>query len=238
MKFSKYLYYHPISCIFKRALLLVFLLLYGYGKATDEWDELLGGPTNSLLVIIIVITYPIFYLFWLPWVLYHLVLLIGSPKEVWQRMFENTFFTLDKLIPDLVYSKGELIVNYIYIGIPFFLFCVIYIGLVILLVPLWYFIFSPIGYGVFGIALNVSFHFPSTTSLEIEDRIDRTHRVGTFIHVYVECLPLIIISAVHVGIVGNTWYGILLLVLSIINFVVDCYTAIKNLFCNNDIIGV
>ena len=209
-----------------------------YGNSTKEWDELLGGPTNFLIVIIIIITYPVFYLFWLPYVLFHLIRAVGSPWEVWQKLFDNSPLTLDKLIPDLVETRCELFINHLYVGIPFYLFCIIYIGFVIFLLPLWYFIFSPLGYGVLGVALNVSFHFPSVTSYEIEDRIERTYGMGTFIHVYVVCLPMFILSAVHVGVVGATWYNILLLVITIVNFAVDCYTAIRDAFFDIPIVGI
>lgn len=202
---------------------------YIYGRSTGGWDDLLGGTGFACLVLVIVITYPIFYLFWLPIVLFHLVMLIGSPWQVWQRAFQNGPMTLDKLIPSLAESRAQLVLCYLYIGFPFWLFCVLYIGAIVLLSPVFYFLFSPMGYSTFGIVLHVSLRFPSTIEYDIKERIEKSYRWGVFVHVYALCLPLIIISAISVALRGVTWWAVLLLVMSLLNFLVDFVTCIINL---------
>ena len=212
-----------------------FIQFFAYGRVTGEWEELLGRSGKACLVLSIVLTYPIFYLFWLPYVLYHMVINIGSPWEVWQRIFDGKALSLEKLIPDLVENKCELVLNYLYIGLPWVIFTLIYIGIIIFLTPFWYFILSPIGYGVLGIVLNVSLRFPSTTSDEIEYRLDRSYRLGTLVHVYGQCLPMLILAIVHIIVVGTKWYNILLICAAGLNFVVDCFTSIYDYFCSDDL---
>ncbi|EAY08704.1 hypothetical protein TVAG_079640 [Trichomonas vaginalis G3] len=205
-----------------------------YGRVTGGWDDLFGASGFAILIIIIVITYPIFYLFWLPIVLYHLVMLIGCPWQLWQRRFQNGCMTLDKLIPSLADSTASLVLCYIYIGIPFWFFCVIYIGSIIILSPVFYFLFSPMGYSTFGIVLHVSLRFPTTLEFDIKERVEKTYRFGVFFHVYLTCLPMVIISAVSVALNGVTWWAILMLVLAGLNFLVDCVTSIINLAKRDD----
>lgn len=212
-----------------------FIQFFAYGRVTGEWDALLGKSEKACLVLTIVLTYPIFYLFWLPYVLYHMVMNIGSPWEMWQRMFDGKALSLDKIIPDLVENKCQLALNYLYIGLPWIIFTIIYIGIVIFLAPFWYFIFSPIGYGVFGIVLNVSLRFPSTSGEEIEERLDNSYRLGTLVHVYAVCLPMLILSIVHLAVVGAKWFNVLLLCAAGVNFIVDCFTAVRDYFCSNDL---
>jgi hypothetical protein len=61
------------------------------------------------MVAVLVLTYPIFFLFWLPIIIYQFVMLIGSPRVIWERMFEETKMSTELLIPEFNENRSQLI---------------------------------------------------------------------------------------------------------------------------------
>jgi hypothetical protein len=211
------------------------VLFVAYGRSTGGWNELFGRPAG-FLVVTLVITYPIFFLFWLPLVIWQLVMYVGSPKELWQREFQGTVMSIEKLYPDYVNNQCQRYLRFIYIGIPFVLFSIIVIILIIALTPLWYFLFSPLGLGTCGVALHISLHFPHSTEGDFVERIETSARLGIFFHVWLLALPFAVFALVHLIIVGVTWYGILLAICALLQFAVDVGPGTKG-FCQSPHMG-
>lgn len=198
-----------------------FFLFLAYAKSTNGLFDLFGSSFNTFLIIIIIITYPIFFLFWLPYIIYQLLVYAGTPKAIWEKIFAGTFFSLENLYPEFCSNTCQLVGRYIYIGFPFFLFALIYICIIIFLSPLWYYVLSPIGFGTLGICLHVSLRFPHSTEFDLVQRTQKSYTLGIFVHTYAIALPCIILGACYVAFVGSRWHAIFLLVMTCLHFAVD-----------------
>jgi hypothetical protein len=208
------------------------LLFLAYGYSTGGWGLFLGLESR-ILVFCLILTYPIFYLFWLPFVIYQLLLTIGTPRAIWERMFMGTALSTELFHPDFNFSGCERAVRFIYIGIPFVLFSLIIICLLVLLSPLWYFILSPLGFGTFGICLHLALHFPHSMEMDIIERIGLAYKWGVFVHVWTLALPFALIAILHLVIVGITWFGCLLAITTLMQFLIDVVPSTINVLNRN-----
>jgi hypothetical protein len=209
------IYFYYLGCL---------ALFVAYGRSTGGWTQMFGGQVMAL-VIVLVITYPIFYLFWLPLIIYQLLLYVGTPKSVWERMFSETSMSVELLHPEFSYSSCQRFGRIIYIGIPFAFFALAFIVFVVVLTPLWYFILSPMGLGTLGICLHISLHFPHTIETDLLERIAKSYDWGVFIHTYALALPFAVIAIAYLVIVGVRWFAVMLAVLTLLHFVVCCVPA-------------
>lgn len=200
-----------------------------YGKSGGGLSESLRIRGRHFIVILIIISYPVFYLFWLPLVLYNIIFSTNSPRKLWQRIFEDSVLSLEFLIPNYTTDRGSLFLAYLYIGIPFLLFSAVYICIITFLIPFWYYIFSHFGLSTLGICLHVTFHFPNFTTDDLQERIDRSYDTGNFIHVYLMCLPAFILGLISCLVVEPTWHAICLLIASGVNFLLCFYSSLKNI---------
>jgi hypothetical protein len=199
-------------------------LFVAYGRSTGGWTEMFGGQT-MILVVVLVITYPIFYLFWLPLIIYQLLLYVGTPKSVWQRMFDGTSMSIEFLHPEFSYSSCQRFARAVYIGVPFAFFAFAFVVFVVALTPLWYFILSPMGLGTLGICLHISLHFPHTINADLIERITKSYDWGVFVHTYALALPFAIIAIAYLLIVEVSWFAVMLAILTILHFAVCCGPA-------------
>jgi hypothetical protein len=201
------------------------LLFIAYGQSTGGWSEVLGTQA-PWLVAAVVICYPSFYLFWLPFIIYQLLLTIGTPISVWERMFAESAMSTELLHPDFNFSCPQRFARFLYIGIPFVLFAIVFIGFLVILTPLWYFILSPMGFGTLGICLHFSLHFPHSREVDVLERITRTYTWGVFVHVWALALPFAVLAIAYLVMVGTTWFAVTLAVTSLLQFVVDAIPSI------------
>jgi hypothetical protein len=196
------------------------LLFLAYGHSTGGWGVFLGLESR-ILVAALILTYPVFYLFWLPFVIYQLLLTIGTPHAIWERMFAETALSTELLLPDFNFSGLRRAGRFVYIGIPFFVFSLVIVSFLLLLSPLWYFILSPFGFGTFGICLHLALHFPHSLEMDIIERIGPACKWGVFVHVWTLALPFALLGITHLVFVGVTWFGCLLAIATCLQFVVD-----------------
>lgn len=201
------------------------LLFFAYGRSTHGLHDLFGRNSNSVIIIILIVTYPIFFLFWLPYLIYQLLLYSGTPKALWEKVFSDTAFSLENLYPELNKNGCVLFGRYIYIGIPFIIFALIYILIIVFFTPVWYYILSPLGLGTFGICLFVSLRFPHSTESDLNERCQRSYRWGVFIHVYTLALPCVLLSSIYLATAGAHWHAIFMLVCTALHFIVDVVPA-------------
>jgi hypothetical protein len=216
------IFFYYIGCL---------LLFVAYGRSTGGWDVLFGAKVR-VLAGFLVVTYPVFYLFWLPIIIYQLLLYVGTPRSIWEKGFEGTMMSTEWLHPDFCFSRCQRILRFIYIGIPFGIFSLIIIAIIIVLSPLWYFILSPLGFGTLGICLHISLHFPHSTETDLLERIALTYRWGVFVHVWALALPFTIISISHLVVVGVTWFGVMLAIFSLLQFLIDAIPSVMDVLRN------
>lgn len=227
----------PVNSI---PLTLVFLhyltgiaMLFTYGKTvTDGFYDMFLGTENMCLHITLVLSYPIFFLFRLPVILFRFIVYIGTPCDLWDRIFEGTGGSLDNLRPENAPNGFDVFVRGIYIGIPFFIFSVIYMGVLIFLSPIWYFIFSPVGLSTYGTCLAVSMQADDSNTTSYNDRVDQSYPWGLFINVFILNLEYMFGAISYIALVGSEWQAVLLLIVTLFYLVCGCYPAIKHAFCD------
>jgi hypothetical protein len=201
-----------------------------YGKIMGNWSELLYGVDNLPLSIAICITYPVFYFFFLPLAVFRIVIIVGSPVFLWERMFTGTPASITGLKCREA-DFGQLFLRYIYIGIPWSCFALLYILLMVALSPLWVFLLSPIGMGMYGVCLAVGLSSDDVRSTSVADRVERTYRWGMIVNVFVLCLLGIAVSICYLALVEVHWWAVLLLVVCLLYFICGVYPTLNDVFC-------
>jgi hypothetical protein len=198
-----------------------------YGLVMGNWSELFYGVDNFFLSILLCISYPVFFLFFIPFAIFRIMVMgPGTPVGLWERVFAGSSGSTENLKCEGG-SVGLYIVRYIYIGIPFFIFALIYILLMIALSPLWYYIFSPIGIGMYSVCLAVGLSPDDVRASSINERVERTYRWGMIINVFVLALLGILVSACYIGLVAPHWWAVVLLVFSLLNFICGIWPTIQ-----------
>lgn len=210
------------------------IILFVYGKCMGSWSELLYGIEDNLCIVTwVILTYPVFFIFFLPYLMYSLLRRYNAhPSGLWERAFGGSGASLELLNCDGS-NGGFAFGRYIYIGIPFFIFAVIYLVLFIAFVPLWYFIFSPFGMTMYSVCLAVCFTPPDAVMTTINDRVDQTYNWGLFLNVFGIDLLAFLSSACYVGLVGSHAHAVILLVVSVIYFAIFSIYSIYRLVCGN-----
>ena len=204
--------YPPNVCVIFAALFKYIgglSCFYFYGRSSGGWEAIFGSSINAVISIMLAFTYPMYYLMWLPFLLYKISVDIGTPVHYWQKAFENGSMSLENISGDSSLESSRKCAAYFYIGIPFSLFALLYICLLIIFSPIVYYFFSPIGLGNLGIILNIAVQWPSTTGPGVPDRIKVTTPWGNFSHIVTIVVPLIIVVSVYLGTWATDWPGIL-----------------------------
>lgn len=205
-------------------------VLYGlFAYSSGVWYRINQLIMGIFTIFCIIIGFPLFYIVSLPFAVFQFICWLGTPGYIWDTIFCNGCYSLQSF-QDTKGHAGFTVLKGIYIGIPFIIFCILYVVFVIVLFPVILVLFAPYGFGTFGCCLHlwcidrcqgidVLFQFMNSTYLHC--------LIG---NVYGISLPMMILSIVHVAIVGVTWYGIFLLVVSILYFVVFVIFTIFPLF--------
>lgn len=209
-------------------------LFIAYSHNTYGMNELFRSSTNTCISVLLIITYPIFFLFWLPVIVVRILCYRTSPKDLWQNLFEGTCWDFYKLAEWYFIDTPTKIGRVISIGIPYGIYFLIYCLIAIFLTPLWYFITSPIGLGSVGICLHVSVQFPDTLDGDFQDRCARTYRIGFFIETIMHSLLQCIIAILYLVYEGNDWWAILSVIIDGIVFLGCIIPSIYLLFCQTN----
>ncbi|OHT02023.1 hypothetical protein TRFO_30983 [Tritrichomonas foetus] len=210
------------------------IIMFIYGKCMGTWSELFYGvDDNIFLVIILISTFPVFFLFFLPYLMFSLMKnYIGSPYAIWERVFGMGGASLKNLKCD---GDAGLAIfgRYIYIGFPFIIFSLVYLIIFLALAPLWYFVFSPFGMTMYSVCLAVSFNSDEVRASTINDRVDQTYRWGMFLNVYGIDLLAFLSSACYVGLYQFDWKSGFLLIVSVLYFAAFSIPSVYKLFCSD-----
>ena len=213
-------------------VMLFFLYLEGmaefvcYYKAENGPEEIFGDRHWIFLVPFVIISYPVYFIFKLPFVIIRLFEKFGSPKAIWERIFSDTCYSLYYL--SISNSDGcvTFCLRVIYLGIPFFIFALIYIVLMIVLSPLWLFIFSPIGLCCFGIAACITLLSNEEDTVTTEERTNRVYYQNQLI-MLIRSTSGIIFMGCHLGLCGVHWCSVILLILFIFSFIMNLVYVIR-----------
>ena len=218
----------PIISIFIFYIVGIFSF-HQYYKSEGGPDELFGEFDIWFFVLLIEISYPFFFLFHIPFVIIGILKKYGTPRELWEKAFLSTFMSIDYL--SCQETNALSIVGYIiYIGFPYALFSIIYLGILILLTPLWLMMFSPFGFGIFGISSWATITSYKNPSMSLSERVLKVYPWGLLINTFVIYFHSSVFSLIHILNFGRLWYNVPLFLVSTIAFVFDCVPAIKNYF--------
>jgi hypothetical protein len=197
-----------------------------YGLIMGNWSELLYGVDNFFLSILICVSYQVFFLFFIPFAIFRIMVIgPGTPVGLWEKMFSGGAGSTENLKCESA-SAGVYIIRYIYIGVPFFIFALIYILLMVALSPLLYFILSPVGIGMYSVCLAAGLSRDDIRVSNINERVERTYRWGMIINVFVLALLGILVSACYIALVAAHWWAVTLLVFCVLNFLVGVYPTV------------
>ena len=89
----------PVTCGF-------FIFIRGmvefafYYISVNGAEELFGDRNHIILVIFVTFTYPIYFLFKLPFVIFRLFEKFGSPAQLWEHAFSDTCASLYNISMD------------------------------------------------------------------------------------------------------------------------------------------
>lgn len=210
--------------------LIDIIILVFYGIIMGSWSELLFGVENVCLSFAIIISYPVFFLMFLPFAIYRVMVRIGTPARLWERVFGGSGLSLENLQCD---GGRFMLIRYIYIGIPFLIVSLVYIGVMVLLSPMWYFLLTPIGMGMYSICFSVGFHTEDVRVSSVNDRVGRTYRWGMFFNVFIVALVQILSCACYMGMVGSHWWAVLSFTMSLVYFVLCAFPTAKSMICGH-----
>ena len=210
-----------------------FIVFLVFGLVTDIWnyfkEQVRGG---IVLIILISVFYPVYFLVTLPMTIFYLFRLIGTPWRVWERMFSNTCMSFSRF--NRADSGGccGLFLKYLGVGFLFVLFFIIYVALFILFIPVELILLSPVGFGPYGVVLYTSLRHLHSFQMFQWERIEESHKWCIFTFVYFVTAPWIAISISFVVVALLSWYGVMLAVIAVLYFVIFFFPAARNMCCN------
>lgn len=196
------------------ALFIVFFVLIDEG---GEFHHLRFGLALSILMAI---GYPLVFLISLPVTIFYLFCFFGSPKAIWEKWFSGKAPSLENLHYDPVHGYCFLALNFIWIGLLFGLFSLLYFLFVICLCPLWFFFFSPFGFGGFGCAIYRAIRHKDGPLEELNSSNETFCIFSIAVTAFAYALPALIFGIVFLVIGGITWFAICLVIFSGLYFLV------------------
>lgn len=215
----------------------LFFLMYlsgmgmfiAYGMTGKGWYEYFGDDASTPLVALVIFSWPIFFMFKVPIAIIEWLGNGYSPTSLWERVFSGTVMSLENFVCD-----GTVFLKIFYIGIPFLVYIILYIAIIIIAFPvLWYFM-SPMGMGTFGIAVCISAVNADGTDESPTERAVPSYRWGSFLNVYAVALPVVLCAICHIALEGPQWQAIFSLILHGIMFLIDAIQSVYRLFCSGD----
>jgi hypothetical protein len=196
-----------------------------YGRIMTSASELFYGRDNFALSIWLSISYPVFFFFFLPFAIYRIIVFIGTPNKLWERAFGQAIAAAAE--------ENASCLRYVYVGIPWFIFAAVYILLMVALAPLWYFVLSPLGMGMYSICLAVGLNSDEFRASSINDRVERTYRWGMVINLFVLALLGIAVGSAYVALVASHWWALLLLIVCSLYFLVGIVPTVRDVCLGN-----
>ena len=213
-------------------VMLFFLYLEGmaefvcYYLAENGPEELFADRHWKFLVPFVVISYPVYFIFKIPFIIIRLFEIFGSPGSIWEKAFSDSCYS----IYYLAYSNNENCISFtlrlIYIGIPFFIFALIYVILMIALSPLWLFVFSPIGLDCFGIGACITLLSSEEDTVTTEERTNRVYYENQVVMLS-RSLTGLIFMCCHLGLTGTHWCSIILLVFFVLSLILNIIYVVR-----------
>lgn len=188
------------------------------------WKKFFKFVTSVGAVICSVLCWPLYFIFTLPVVYVNYCRWLGTPYHLWCYFFDGTCMSFRNLDSGFG-NKFILVFIGSYLGFAFFLFCIVYLFMVIISIPFLLVLLCPAGLGPFGVAVHTAFMSGHNNIISVVvDKISMTDVYAMLIYTWVFCLPSIICSAVYIGVVlSESWFSILLLMFSLFYFLMFVY---------------
>ncbi|OHT09031.1 hypothetical protein TRFO_22181 [Tritrichomonas foetus] len=191
------------------------VLVFIFGKQMRIWSIFKSESCGIFLSILIIIFYPLYFLLTLPMTIFHVFRFLGSPAQVWDRMFGNTCMSLDHMSYERTGSYSKVVLCFFTIGPLFALFTIIYVLLVIVMFPFYYYFFSPFGFGPYGMNLFLSMRHLDEFQEFSWDCTERTFMWCVLIYSWFIAFPAILFAVFYMVFVSLVaWHAILLLVVA------------------------
>ena len=215
-------------------VLIVFYIANSIIVAFFCWSSGIWRWLNNLIlglftIICIIIGFPLFYLFSLPYTWFYFMKWVGWPTKAWHFIFGDGCCSIESFY-DAKNNAGFTVLKGIYIGIPFILFCILWFVFAIICIPLIFALFAAYGFGIFGCCLHYWCLLKCESCETLYQIMNSSFYHSLLGSVYALSLPMLILAIIHVVLVGVTWYGIFLLVVSAIYFLAFIYFTIAPLF--------
>ena len=197
----------------------VLALVVIFGHRMLIWEKLKEEKCGIFIMVLIIIFYPIYFLLTLPMTVYYVFKFLGTPCNLWEKIFQNSCLSLDHLTYEGAGTYCKLVLYYMSIGLLFGLFTVLYVILVLAFTPIYYYLFAPFGFGPYGINLFLSLRHLDEFSDYSWDCIEKTYLYAILVFAWFVAFPAILFSIFYiVFVLATAWHAILLLILASLNF--------------------
>lgn len=197
--------------------LLALVVVFGHRMLI--WEKLKEEKCGIFMIVLIVIFYPIYFLLTLPMTVYYIFRYLGTPCNLWEKVFQNSCLSLDHLTYERAGTYCKLVLYYMSIGLLFALFTLFYVIFVFAFFPIYYYLFAPFGFGPYGINIFLSLRHLDEFSSFSWDCIEKTYLYAIFTFAWFVAFPAILFAIFYiVFVLATAWHAILLLVVAILYF--------------------
>ncbi|KAK8883102.1 hypothetical protein M9Y10_045750 [Tritrichomonas musculus] len=194
-------------------------LVIVFGLRMLIWEKLKQEKCGIFMFVLIVIFYPIYFLLTLPMTVYYVFKYLGTPCNLWEKVFQNSCISLDHLTYEVAGTYCKLVLYYMSIGLLFALFTLFYVIFVFAFFPIYYYLFAPFGFGPYGINIFLSLRHLDEFSEYSWDCIEKTYLHAIFVFAWFVAFPAILFAVFYmVFVLVTAWHAILLLVAAALYF--------------------
>jgi len=212
------------------------LLFYAINRQIGGWIKLFSYSGGGFIVFCLVVSFPFYFLLTLPFSVFYFLQYLGSPKTLWEKLFDDTIMSFMNFEEDQ--NICSLLTKGLYIGIPYVIFLILYVIVSIILFPVLLLLFSPLIGGPWGISYHFALRNISTIEETMWDNIENSHILARFLVSWVLSFPMIIISGMYYFLVMKTNQSLYLFGFSILYFLINGITSMMSLFCDSSAIQI
>lgn len=209
------------------------LLFYVFHMTTGKWI-IYRERFGWLCEIVLTIFFPIYFLCTLPITMYYFVKWIGTPADIWEITFGETCMSLTALTYEDAQNHCKLAGRFVYIGLPFGIWFILYLFVAIFISPLIYVLFSPMGFGSFGMVMFYAIREKDSMGYTITELIEYSYNWCLFYTIWCLAFPCILLSMFYMIFVQVlAWHAILLLVLAGLFFLIFFFPGSQIICCDS-----
>ncbi|OHT12011.1 hypothetical protein TRFO_18299 [Tritrichomonas foetus] len=209
----------PTNIIFIVAIIVVYFegacSVYIYNKSINSFHRRLLDEKGAILLVCLF--HPFYYLVTLPSTMLSIVHVIGTPKNIWNRIACSENCYISSLHTIQAHGMNCITCKHFYIGIPFFFVLIFYSLFFIVLTPLVFLFCSSICLGPLGIAIHLCIRDEFGFVDSFWHSINQAHILTVLFFALTNSIPSVVICAAYVASVASTWPSYLLISVCILN---------------------